>query len=387
MTGFMTLAVSVTALAQGQFSIKGTIPGMADSIRVALVDMEDPNEEYETYAKVNPKSGSFELTADLKAPHMTRLCFQRYSRRADGYLTSFSTRVLAAPGSHLLETGACFDSLCNMREPESAMKVSGSAYADQLNEFLSAVRAKELHARDMGYLSASKYFESDADPDTVAKYKAISGKADRELLAEKMRFVAEHPAYNVSAYEVQRQLERIFTYTEQEIDAMADMVKACPDTARVNTVNRRRDFLKHYALGMKCPEFDATTPEGESKAFSSLLEPGKYTFIDFWASWCGPCRAAIPHVRELAERYAGDMNVFSVSVDENEQAWRKAMEKEGMTWRQFHLAKGEQMDKGARAFFITTIPRLVLIDGEGRVVCSTNDPDDVKSMLEDRFGK
>lgn len=107
----------------------------------------------------------------------------------------------------------------------------------------------------------------------------------------------------------------------------------------------------------------------------------------YWASWCGPCRAAIPHVRDLHKKYDGRLDVYSVSVDENEKAWRKAMEKENMEWRQFHLSGSEQLGKGAQAFFITTIPRLVLIDDMGKVICSTNNPDDVSDMLKSRLGE
>ena len=168
---------------------------------------------------------------------------------------------------------------------------------------------------------------------------------------------------------------------------MADLVKVCPDTARVNIVEKRRNFAHKYELGMNCPDFKATTPEGEIVDFKSKLTPGKYTFIDFWASWCGPCRAAIPHVKELHQKYGDRLDVYSVSVDENEKAWRKAMEKEQMAWQQFHLKGDEQLGNGAKAFFITTIPRLVLLDDKGSVICSTNSPEEISEVLVARLGE
>ena len=102
---------------------------------------------------------------------------------------------------------------------------------------------------------------------------------------------------------------------------------------------------------------------------------------------CGPCRSAIPHVKELHEKYGDKLDVFSVSVDENEKAWRKAMEKEQMAWQQFHLSGKDQLGKGVQAFFITTIPRLVLLDDKGDVICSTNSPDEVSDMLMSLLGE
>ena len=189
-----------------------------------------------------------------------------------------------------------------------------------------------------------------------------------------------------SAYLTQKELEKPFAYTADEINAMADMVKVCPDTARVSTIERRRNFVMKYALGMAYPDFDLTTDKGDVVRISERIVPGKYNFIDFWASWCGPCRAAIPHVKELQEKYADKLNILSVSLDSEEADWRKAMEEEKMTWSQFFAAE-PQMQNVAQAYFINTIPRLILINDKGEVVCSTNKPDEVTEFLKNNLGE
>lgn len=177
-----------------------------------------------------------------------------------------------------------------------------------------------------------------------------------------------------------------FVYTADEINAMAEMVKLCPDTARVLLTDRYRRFALRYALNRAYPDFEATDPDGKVTALSSLVTPGKFAFVDFWASWCGPCRSAIPHVRELYKKYGDRLQVLSVSVDNSEKAWRKAMDEEKMEWRQLHLAGG-QSDVASKAYFLTAIPRLILIDDKGRIVCSTNKPAEVTEMLEAKLGK
>lgn len=387
MTGVLAMISAITATAQAPFSLSGKIDGMPDSVRIALTDVEDPNGDFKTLAQVNPKNGAFELKGDVKAPTMCKLFFQRYSPKDENYRTIMSVRMMIDQSQLSVAAPLDFDSLLNSRDIEMLMKVSGSKVADQYAEFMTAVNAAERKMDDAAYLSASKYFETNANPDTVRKYNAIKAGAEKEFLLAKQAFIASHPDYNISAYETQRELEKIFKYNAAEIDAMADLVKVCPDTARINTVERRRKFAHRYAMGMNCPEFQATTPEGEVVDFKSKLTPGKYTFIDFWASWCGPCRSAIPHVKELHEKYGDKLDVFSVSVDENEKAWRKAMEKEQMAWQQFHLSGKDQLGKGVQAFFITTIPRLVLLDDKGDVICSTNSPDEVSDMLMSLLGE
>lgn len=387
LSGLLALTMALPTYAQGKFTLSGNIKGLPDSVRIVLSDIEDPNGDVKKLATVNPSNGKFEMTGDLKSPAMCKLYFQRHLPGDDEYKSIMSVRMMIDPSQLTLNPTLDFDSLINMRYPEMVMTVKGSKTADEYAEFMKAVNAAERKFDNASYLSASKYFETNDNPDSVKKYEALKGIAEKEFLDAKLAFIATHPDYNISAYETQRELENIFKFNASEIDKMADMVMACPDTVRTNMVEKRRKFAHRYALGMECPKFDATTPEGEAVNFNSLLKPGKYSFIDFWASWCGPCREAIPHVKELYKKYGDRLDVFSVSVDENEAAWRKAMEKEQMEWRQFHLNGKEQMNKGAQAFFITSIPRLVLLDDNGTVICSTHDPDVVTEILEARLGK
>ena len=119
-------------------------------------------------------------------------------------------------------------------------------------------------------------------------------------------------------------------------------------------------------------------------SLSELVGQTDYVLVDFWASWCGPCRAAIPHVRDLHKKYDGRLDVYSVSVDENEKAWRKAMEKEKMEWTQLRLTQ-DQLGAVGRHYLLSAIPRLILLDPQGRIVCSTNLPAEIDKYLEENL--
>ena len=387
LTGLIALSMTVPSKAASEFSLKGSLAGLPDSTRVALIDVEDPNGKRQVIAETMITGTDFELEGDLKSPRMCELAFQRYSPKREGYVTILSTRVMPEPAEMTFSTELTFDSLCNSRGVDGLVKVTGSKAHDEFCEYFAQVYPAERKESDASYLSAKKYFETNDNKDTMAVYNARKNEAIAELIAAKRRFIAANPSYNISGYLTQKELEKLFAYTADEINAMVDLVKVCPDTARVAIVNRRKNHAMRYALNRQCPDFEVTHADGKVEQFSSLINPGKYTFIDFWASWCGPCRSAIPHVRELHNKYAGKLDVYSISVDESEKPWRNAMEKEQMEWAQLRLDGEKQMDEGARAFFITTIPRLILLDDKGQVICSTNRPDEVTACLAKHLGE
>ena len=93
---------------------------------------------------------------------------------------------------------------------------------------------------------------------------------------------------------------------------------------------------------------------------------GKYLLIDFWASWCGPCRQAIPKVKELyKEKQADGFEVVSISIDENEKAWRKAMEEEKMPWGQLLTPN---KDSTMKQFQFSGVPTLYMVDPDGKII-------------------
>ena len=95
---------------------------------------------------------------------------------------------------------------------------------------------------------------------------------------------------------------------------------------------------------------------------------GKYVLVDFWASWCGPCRQAVPKVKELYAKYKEKgLDVVSISIDDNKKAWEKAMEEEGMPWQQW---LSPDKNKTMKAFLFSGIPTIYILDKEGKIMGS-----------------
>ena len=149
---------------------------------------------------------------------------------------------------------------------------------------------------------------------------------------------------------------------------------------RSNSLAKAVENARKFMRGQQFADFVAVDPEGTSHNFSAHAGKGKYTMVDFWASWCGPCRAAIPHVRELHEKYGDKLNIIAASVDEDDAAWRKAMDQEKMAWTQLRVPKENFKDVTA-AYHFSGIPFMVLVDGDGKIVFAGHDPVKVSDIL------
>ena len=126
-------------------------------------------------------------------------------------------------------------------------------------------------------------------------------------------------------------------------------------------------------IGDKAPNIVGESPDGKKISISSLK--GKYVLIDFWASWCGPCRRENPNVVAARRKYKGakfkkgkGFEVFSVSLDNNIDKWKTAIKKDGLDWK-YHVSdlKGWSSEF-AKAYGVVSIPHTILIGPDGKII-------------------
>lgn len=111
--------------------------------------------------------------------------------------------------------------------------------------------------------------------------------------------------------------------------------------------------------------FNSAPPEQSSSSSSSSSSRGKITVLDFWATWCGPCRASLPDLKQLQSVYGSDrLEVVSISEDHSQQAWQQFVAANGMNWTQRFDTNGEEMQRyGASA-----LPTYIVLDSNGTVL-------------------
>lgn len=135
-----------------------------------------------------------------------------------------------------------------------------------------------------------------------------------------------------------------------------------------------------FMAGETAPDFQATLLTGEQVRLSDLK--GKYVLLQFWGSWCGPCRAENPHLLELYEKYhAKGFEIFSIGVETNPANWRRAIQKDGMVWK-YHSADFKEFDgELTRLFNIKSIPATFLLNPEGKIMGVGLDPAQIENRL------
>ncbi|MFZ5552607.1 MAG: peroxiredoxin family protein [Bacteroidota bacterium] len=132
-------------------------------------------------------------------------------------------------------------------------------------------------------------------------------------------------------------------------------------------------YQKFPGIGDEAPDIDLKSPSGKSIKLSSLR--GKIVLLDFWASWCGPCRAENPNVVDAYNKYkkatfktAKGFEIYSVSLDTDKDKWKDAIKKDGLKWK-YHVSdlKGWNSSAG-KLYGINSIPNNFLIGPDGKIL-------------------
>ena len=186
-------------------------------------------------------------------------------------------------------------------------------------------------------------------------------KATEQLQRTKeMNFIRRYPNSPIS--------QRIAGYLAPSMAAAEalDMLKMLSEEIQqsdeMQQVKKRAEQLAKVEAGAVAPNFTLPTDNGSTLSLSDYK--GKYVLIDFWASWCGPCRASFPAIAKLHDQYAGKLTIIGVSLDRGEAAWRKALDEEKCTWAQAWDQKGV----AAKTYAVSAIPLLVLVGPDGKII-------------------
>lgn len=149
-------------------------------------------------------------------------------------------------------------------------------------------------------------------------------------------------------------------------------------------LKKRINTATGFGRGEVAPDFVQKTPDGKDLKLSDLR--GKIVLVDFWASWCGPCRKENPHVKKLYEKYNHrGFEVLGVSLDRTKASWERAIKQDGLEWEHVSDLKGWK-NEVAKMYSVSSIPHTILLDEEGRIIARKLRSPQLEQILAEIFG-
>ena len=214
------------------------------------------------------------------------------------------------------------------------------------------------------------YYKKGTEDDVFRCVRGMDAMRD-SVFAVGVEFIRQHQESPVALY-VAKNL-RVRAYDREKAK---EVVGFLPENVKATPMGQQamKALLEQpLYVGDVLPDFDVLDVDLKTVKLSTLLQKGHYTLVELWASWCGPCRADIPHLKETYQCYhEKGFEMVSISIDDDMDAWLKAVKEEGMPWTQVCGANGKGYKKECMDLFgVSGVPSCVLIDKEGRVI-STN---------------
>ena len=160
-----------------------------------------------------------------------------------------------------------------------------------------------------------------------------------------------------------------YYYAPEELASVLEgYIAAFPNNARLQQLKKHNDLSLETSVGKQFKDFEMADVDGNMHKISEYVSANKVTLIDFWASWCGPCRAEMPAVKAAYEAYKGKgFGIVGVSLDNNKDAWTASIKNLGMEWAQISDLKGWNCE-GAKLYGVNSIPATVLVAQDGTIL-------------------
>jgi len=352
-TALLLLPAAAMFAQSGSFTVKGSLPGAGTSKAFLLYSQEGKPLTDST----DVVNGNFEFKGTLATPTMGTLLVTHSGQTLGALRRQRKVDLLSMylENGEIKVTGT--DSVKRAKITGSKLNTENQALVAELkplNDKMTALYAEE---------SAVKNPTSEQSEAFDNREEAI----DKEKRAVYTKFIKAHPASMVSLNSIQGAVGYYPEASDLEplLNMLSPELKA---TTQGKAYVGMLPKLKMVAIGAQAPEFAQNDKDGKSIALSSFR--GKYLLIDFWASWCGPCRAENPNVVKAYNQFKDkNFTILGVSLDQptGRDKWLAAIEKDGLAWTQVTDLKFWG-NEAAVLYGVRAIPQNFLLDPNGKII-------------------
>lgn len=254
--------------------------------------------------------------------------------------------------------------------PYQNVTIQGSAANDLHMGFSNGKKAYDKAQRAafdayIAYLNPGKDKEKEPISVGIERVTKVDEASDARRAYIK-DFVEKHPDNPVAAYAIQANLNQFSAPAIDELLALLSPELIASVLGQNLTEAAAK--VKKTAIGSKYVDLSLDDHQGNPVKLSDYLGKGKYVLLEFWASWCGPCRADIPHLKEVYALYHPEgFEVIGISMDDKKENWLKAIDEEKLPWLQVSDLKAFNSDV-SKLYGVSGIPTCLLIDPEGTIV-------------------
>ena len=370
------------------YRINGSVPGTPDGMKVYLFDQNTRVDSAIT------KDGKFLLSGKVEVPARYGLFIDLTPDMKMDYEKDLRGSNIFVDNSNIQYACASIDSLPSRvdfkRKVAGKVTVTGSPAHDLYMEYQNAVKS----SREKKGEAWEKYLKTYHIPAGEGTFNTREGialvqqmnAAQKQIERIQSDFIKSHPKSPV-AIEAAQGLVYGKQMTKDEMNQLLQSI----DTSlwKAPAYMRLKESVENIlpvAIGEKYLDLELVDENGKTAHLADYVKPGQYNMVEFWASWCGPCRYEIPHLRHVYEAYGkDDLNMISVSIDNKNKDWKTALKEENMRWTQLCDVKGWQGEVVSK-YKIMGVPFSLLLDSDGKVIARGVRGSELDVILIDRLG-
>ena len=383
------LAASVLMACQGSkagYVIKGDFANGVDG--TAVLAIYGVGEEAGDFTDtVEMRQGKFEFKGEV--PRLQQACIDIFPASGEG-VAEFMFMLENSPVTIKGDWNNAKEGILEDYLEVEGVIIAGSANQSAYAEVMRVPDDVRAMPEYMRYRELEPRLFNDAENLDMAfweEFQPLREMFDTHVLLEKLSVMAAHPSLVGAAYELNaimdnlslQELKGAFGRFTPEVQADAMLAPV-----RENIALRERIEPGQPATDFSLPQRDGTT-------LSLADYRGKVLVLDFWASWCGPCRASFPWMREFYKEYQSKgVEILGISIDAKRADWEKALDAEKLPWKQVLDERTDPYanSKVATIYHALAIPHFVVIDREGKIVaCRHMEQAEFKVLIDKLLGK